>query len=160
MSELNDECILWDKAKAGNGYGVTSVNRKNVYVHRLAYEKAYGEIPKGLVIAHKCDTPNCYKVNHLFACTQKENLEDMKAKKRSASGDKHRSKKHPELVLTGEKVGTSKLTDEIVLSIRSMYSKGKAGVKSENSLSGIASKFGIAFQTVSKIVRRTTWKHI
>lgn len=149
-----DNCIVWAKAKAGNGYGVTSKNGKQVYVHRLAYEEKFGPIPKGYVIAHKCDNPSCYNADHLFACTQKENLEDMKRKGRSAKGEKHRSKKHPELVLRGENIANSKLTDSQVLKIRDMYIPRKV------SLSMIAKEFGIAFQTVSKIVNRKMWTHI
>lgn len=147
-------CIIWTKAKAGNGYGVTSKNGKQVYVHRLCYEEKFGKIPNGLVIAHKCDNPACYNIEHLFACTQQENMADMKKKGRSAKGDKHRSKKHPELVLKGEKIKTSKLTESEVLKIRDMYIPRKV------SLSMIAKEFGIAFQTVSKIVNRKTWNHI
>lgn len=148
------DCVVWTKAKAGKGYGVTSFEGKQVYVHRLEYQKHFGPIPKGTVIAHKCDNPACYNIDHLFACTQKENLEDMKRKGRSAKGEKHRSKTHPELVLKGEKVGTSKLTASKVRQIRQLYEPRKT------SLTQLAKKFGIAFQTVSKIVNNKAWKHV
>ena len=154
------DCILWEGAKAGNGYSVKSKDGKNTYVHRIAAEQKYGAIPSGMVVAHKCDVPNCYNPEHLFICTQAENLADMRLKGRAASGSKHRSKKHPELVLRGEEIGNSKLKPEQIAAIRAEYSPGTAGKKSENSLTGLAKKYGIAFQTVSKIVRGTAWKHL
>jgi predicted DNA binding protein len=154
MEKIVNNCIVWTKAKAGKGYGVTSKNGKQVYVHRLAYEQKNGSIPPGFVVAHKCDNPACYNPDHLFACTQKQNLEDMKEKGRSAKGDKHRSKKHPELILKGESIGNSKLTECQIKQIRDMYIPRKV------SLTMIAKEFGIAFQTVSKIVNNQSWKHI
>ena len=149
-----EKCILWTKAKAGNGYGVTSHNGKQVYAHRLAAMKAFGEIPKGMVVAHKCDTPNCVNPDHLFICTQKENLADMKRKGRSAIGMKHGLKKHPECSAKGEKVASSKLTESQIHEIRKMYVPGVTSLKS------VGDKFGVAFQTISKIVNRNRWKHI
>ena len=37
----------------------------------------FGEIPKGMVIRHKCDNPNCCNIEHLEIGTQKDNIEDM-----------------------------------------------------------------------------------
>ena len=157
---MKTPCIEWTGATAGNGYGVKGVNGKMVYVHRLAAAEKFGEIPKGMVVAHKCDNPRCYNPDHLFVCTQAENLQDMKAKGRSAKGEKHRSKKHPELVLKGEGVGTHKLTEKEVLEIRAAYVKAPAGKQSPTSLASIARQYGIAFQTVHKIIWRKTWKHL
>ena len=148
------DCIIWNGAKAGKGYGVRCINNKMTYVHRIAAEERFGKIPKGMVVAHKCDTPACYNPDHLFICTQKENLEDMRRKGRSAIGDKHRTKKHPELILKGSQIGNSKLKEEIVKQIREMY------IPRKMSLTMVAKEFGIAFQTVSKIVNRKSWKHV
>lgn len=157
---MQSECIVWTKAKAGKGYGVKMVDGRMQYVHRIAAEKAFGPIPDGMVVAHKCDNPACHNPDHLFVCTQKENLADMKAKGRSAKGDKHRSKTHPELVLKGSLVGGSKLSESDVLMIRSEYKKCGPGKRQPTSLTAIAEKYGIAFQTVSKIVNRKTWSHV
>jgi len=148
------DCILWTKAKAGNGYGVTSQNGKQVYAHRVAASKVFGDIPKKMVVAHKCDTPSCVNPDHLFICTQKENLADMKLKGRSAKGEKHGLKVHPECSAKGEKVASSKLTENQIHEIRKMYVRGVV------SLQEVGEKFGVAFQTISKIVNRSAWKHI
>lgn len=155
---MSDECIVWTGAKAGAGYGVTSKNGKQAYVHRLAAEDAYGPIPPGMVVSHRCDNPACYNPAHLRICTQAENLLDMRQKGRAASGSKHRSRTHPELVLRGEMVGTSKLTEAQVQEIRSKYSPGSAGKRSEHSLAGLARQYGVTFQTIHKIVKGLRWK--
>lgn len=159
-SGLSGECVLWPGAKSGNGYGVRSINGRNVYAHREAYENAYGSIPPKFVVAHKCDIPACVNPDHLFACTQRENLNDMKTKGRSAVGDKHRSKKHPELVLRGQAVGGSKLDETQVREIRAIYVKGHAGNPSPFSLAALARKYGVSFQQIHKIVRRKAWTHL
>lgn len=50
--------------------------------HRQAYEYAFGPIPDGLVIAHRCDNPPCVRPDHLWLTTQAGNLEDMRQKSR------------------------------------------------------------------------------
>jgi hypothetical protein len=148
------DCILWTKAKAGNGYGVTSQNGKQVYAHRVAASKVFGDIPKGMVVAHRCDTPSCVNPDHLFICTQKENLADMKRKNRGAKGDRHGLRLHPQCSAKGERVANSKLTEKQIHEIRGMYVPGVV------TLVSISEKFGVAFQTISKIVNKSSWKHI
>lgn len=155
-----DDCIVWTGAKAGRGYGVKLHNGRMEYVHRIAAEATFGPIPKGMVVMHKCDNPACHNPNHLEVGTQSQNMADMRAKGRSAAGNRHWSKTNPGQVLRGERVGTSKLTKEIVLAIRAAYIKSPAGKTSDTSLTAIARKFGIAFQTASKIVNRKTWSHV
>ena len=147
------DCMLWTKAKS-NGYGVKSHNGKRVYIHRLVATEVYGEIPEGMVVAHKCDTPACINPDHLFICTQKENIADMVRKGRGAKGIKHGLKKHPERRVRGERVPASKLTESKIHEIRRIYATGVV------TLVSISEKFGVAFQTISKIVNKSSWKHI
>lgn len=147
-------CIEWTGGKAGNGYGVTSRDGRQVYVHRVAYMERYGPIPDGHVVAHKCDNPACYNPDHLFACTQAENLADMRAKGRAATGARHGTKTRPERTARGERVASAKLTAKQVMAIRAEYAAPDV------SLAGIAKRYGIAFQTVHKIVKRHAWKHL
>lgn len=157
---METSCIEWDGPTAGNGYGVKSINGKLQYVHRIAATERFGEIPKGMVFAHKCDNPKCHNPDHLFICTQAENLADMKRKGRSCKGEKHRSKTHPELILKGEQLWSHKLTEKEVLQIRDKYVLSVAGKKSNTSLSSLAKQYKVGFQTIHKIVTRKTWKHI
>ena len=82
-----NDCILWTGVKTKDGYGKTSTKinglRKSIGVHRLAYIKAYGEIPKGMFVCHKCDVPLCINPDHLFLGSHFDNMRDMVLKKRS-----------------------------------------------------------------------------
>lgn len=161
MSFAKDECLIWTGLKAGNGYGVTYISGKTVYMHRVSWSSFHSkEIPKGMVVAHKCDTPACYNPHHLFLCTQKENLADMREKGRGQSGETHWTRKKPALVRKGQKVSTSKLSDSDVIAMRLEYVKGVPGKRGEASLTSLAKKYGVAFQTASKIINRVSWRHI
>ena len=43
----------------------------------MAYEMTYGEIPKGLIVGHKCDNPPCCNPAHLEAITHGKNSRDL-----------------------------------------------------------------------------------
>jgi transcriptional regulator with XRE-family HTH domain len=44
----------------------TSVEGKCVFVHRLFYEKEFGEIPERMQVFHKCKKPWCVNPEHLY----------------------------------------------------------------------------------------------
>lgn len=71
-------CVLYAGFIGNAGYGLAycSVRRKTVSAHRLAYEKAYGEIEKGNVIMHICDNTTCINPKHLVSGTQSDNIKD------------------------------------------------------------------------------------
>lgn len=69
------------------GYGRIGINYQKVYVHRLAYEWAYGPIPPGRQIDHKCHNTICVRSDHLRLATHKENQEhQLGAQRGSKSG--------------------------------------------------------------------------
>lgn len=82
------ECIEWTGALSFSGYGQRKIpgTRKNVLVHRKAYAEAYGPIPNGMFVCHKCDNRKCYNPEHLFLGTPKDNMHDMIAKGRRVFG--------------------------------------------------------------------------
>ena len=84
--DQSGDCWLWKKSTSGKGYGQTAYNRKHLRSHRVAYEFAYGPIPKGMKVLHSCDNPPCCNPGHLFLGTTKDNSVDMVAKGRSKSG--------------------------------------------------------------------------
>jgi hypothetical protein len=81
---VNDgnRCWDWHGTKDEKGYGRISWRTQTIKAHRVAYEMRYGPIPDGFVICHTCDNPNCVNPNHLFADTQKANMQDASRKGR------------------------------------------------------------------------------
>lgn len=78
------ECLLWTGEVNNKGYGrIRTVEGKNFLPHRVAYTLAYGPIPEGMFVCHKCDTPRCCEPSHLWLGTNTDNVQDMTRKGRS-----------------------------------------------------------------------------
>jgi hypothetical protein len=105
--------------------------------HRVAWINHYGDIPDGLCVCHKCDTPACVNPSHLFLGTQGENINDSASKGRL-------------FVPRGETNGSAKLTEKDVLSIRADNRIQKE----------IAADHGVSPSIVGHIKTRRRWGHI
>lgn len=71
-------CLRWQGPKHSQGYGLCGeVGNGSQYAHRVAYERAFGAIPDGLVVDHVrdrgCRYRDCVEPAHLEAVTQVEN---------------------------------------------------------------------------------------
>ena len=79
-------CLNWTGAKNPvDGYGQVRFGPKGKVqrAHIVAYELVTGEdVPKGIVLEHKCDNRLCGEVTHLSPQTQQHNLTDMAKKGR------------------------------------------------------------------------------
>jgi hypothetical protein len=91
-----------------------------------------------LLACHLCDVPKCVNPDHLFLGTTEENTADRHAKGRDARG---------------ERVGSGRLTPNIIKAIRLRYEMGETQVS-------IAADLGLSQPHVSTIVRRRGWKHV
>ena len=80
-------CWLWMGAtnRTVNGYGMFRVKRVAHYAHRAASAATHGELPKGAIVMHRCDTPLCCNPAHLCIGSQADNLKDMANKGRNFS---------------------------------------------------------------------------
>lgn len=154
----DNDCWLWTAGqisrKRKHNYGAFYFENKRIPAHIFSYIMAYGEIPKGLIVRHKCDTALCCNPNHLEIGTHKDNTQDMLKRKRHQFGENHYSKRTPGKTLKGSKIGTSKLTEKQVIDIRNSY---KLNEKTDYQL---ARKYDIDITTVQRILQRKTWKHI
>lgn len=69
-----NSCWEWIASKTPKGYGQITVQYKNTYAHRVAYEKVIGPIAEGLTIDHLCRNKSCVRPNHLEAVPMRINV--------------------------------------------------------------------------------------
>ena len=55
---------------------------KLISVHRASWIYHNGEIPNGIFVCHHCDNPKCFRIEHLFLGSGKDNMQDMIKKNR------------------------------------------------------------------------------
>lgn len=83
--EPNSGCTLWLGAvDESTGYGMFALGtrRPTIRAHRLAWVLAYGSIPDGKFVLHKCDFKLCVNVRHLYLGTQSDNMRDVAIRER------------------------------------------------------------------------------
>jgi LSD1 subclass zinc finger protein len=80
------QCWLYSGSVDGGGYGTVSTRRGQApaKAHRISYQHHHGEIPSGMKVCHRCDTPACVNPAHLFLGTQQDNVRDCFAKGRNS----------------------------------------------------------------------------
>lgn len=136
-------CELWTGCTTKKSHrGQVRVNGKIYHVYRLRWELEQGPIPKGMFVCHKCDTPNCVTISHLFLGTPADNSKDAVLKGRQKPSH-----------VVGEAHGKSRWKNEEVLKMRELYSQGY----SQNSIAKI---FNTKQSIIRLIVKRITWRHI
>lgn len=136
-------CWVWTGAMDSAGYGRMAFNNRIDGAHRVAYQLFIGPIEKGLFICHHCDVKLCVRPDHLFAGTQKHNIQDCVRKGRLG----HQR-------ATGEIHGAAKLSNFLVKRIRQMYS---SKLYSQTELARL---FNIGQTAISSIVTRQTWRKV
>ena len=138
-------CWLWTGNRNVYGYGVWSpTKRAQLMAHRVAFVFAYGSIPVGKNVLHRCDNPPCVRPTHLFTGTQKDNSLDMMRKGRGVFPN-------------GERNGRAILTATDVRNIRRIYKPQRF---SPTNAVKLARKYGVSQTCVYSILSRKRWKHI
>lgn len=129
-------CWVAEGRRNQSGYGRNIwLDGKCYAAHRYAWVRANGPIPDGLFVLHRCDNPPCVNPGHLFLGTHADNMADMVAKGRQAFH------------------GHSSLREPDVREIRRLVAGGVRQAK-------VAEMFGVARQTVGRIVLRQRWGHV
>ena len=164
-----DECWPWKKSRDKDGCGWFGVRgSNNLRAPRVAYFLANGHMPIDKCACHECDNPPCCNPRHIFAGTVLENNADKLRKGRQAKGDgvgiklhparyergdRHYSRRRPELVARGQMHPRALLTDAQVIDIRTRRKSGERGRR-------LAKEFGVDPSLISAIHKGKIWKHL
>src|SRR5690606_16553019 len=108
---------------------------KRQKAHRVSWVVWRGDVPSGMNICHRCDTPSCINPEHLFLGTQLENIADMLRKRRNQYG---------------ERSGRRILTE----------AQARAIFFSTEKQSLLAGRYGVDPSVISHIKRKKIWAHI
>lgn len=140
-----DTCWLWTGARKESGHGVIGLGKREqglVRAHRLSWTIHNGNIPKGMLVCHKCDNPPCVNPDHLFLGSQLDNVRDCIQKGRKIDPP----------YKFGEGIGNHKLSEKEVLEIREL---GNWFTQRE-----LGKIYKVTHCTVGYILRRKIWKHL
>lgn len=175
-------CWQWTRPPSTSGYGKMRIGKWHIAPHRIAYMLLFGDVPTGMVVAHRCDNKLCCNPEHLQICTPGDNTRDAVTRGQFPTGDRTGARTHPEklwrgerararalacasrglkngaytkpeMVRKGENHGRATLTEDLVLNIRRRYAEGV-------TISALAKELGVQMPCIGKIVRRLTWRHI
>ena len=148
--------------------------RTNIYVHRAVMFSFKGKPKEGLVVNHKDGNKLNNNLNNLEYVTVRENSIHAiksglsKAPTERARGNNHWTRlypdkvargknngavKHPDKIWRGSQCVSSKLNEEEVKEIRSLYSDGKSELE-------LAEIYGVSRRNINNIVKRRTWRHV
>jgi hypothetical protein len=107
---------------------------------RFVYED-FNEVklPSELFVRHKCDNKMCVNPDHLETGSHKDNMNDMKTRKRAASGERN---------------GNSILTDEQVSEIVRLV------VETDKTYESIGSLYGVGKNYVSSIIKGKKYRNV
>jgi hypothetical protein len=142
-------CWIFTGAVNEAGYGIVGTGGRGEptdRTHRITYRHYCGPIPDGMFVCHSCDTPACCNPDHLFLGTNHDNVKDMLRKGRNSPPPRN-----PHVV--GSVHPGAKLHESIIPEMRKLYAEGWTQKQ-------IAEKYGVARQTVSKVLNGKRFKHV
>jgi hypothetical protein len=79
-------CWIWKGIVNSKGYGAFHVDGKRMTaVHRYLFQQFYRPLGRKEHVLHKCDTPRCCNMAHLYLGNAKDNMADMYRKNRQGA---------------------------------------------------------------------------
>lgn len=134
-------CWEWTAATRTGGYGAAHKKGRSISTHRRSWELAYGRIPAGMWVLHRCDNRLCVRPDHLYLGTPADNTADMRARGRATG---------PEVPARGTRNGRARLTPEHVLEMRARHAAGE-------TVTGLARSFGISYGGAHSAINGENW---
>lgn len=139
--KVTEDCWLWAAGCDKDGYGRFVAEYEGV-----KYQKAHRyswalhnrqQVPKDMLVCHKCDNPRCVNPDHLFLGTPGDNMRDKIAKNRH---NIPRGELAPKAILTEEQA-TAILVDP-------------------RPYAQMAADYGVAASTIGSVKSRHSWAHL
>ena len=130
-----NECWFFTGTADASGYGVFTHNKRKHGAHRFSYILFHGNIPKDMLIRHRCDNPACVNPHHLETGTTLDNIMDRVLRNRSAKG-------------TGN--GRSKLKES---DIKKILSDPRSSLQ-------VAPDYGVSSSVILNVRNGKSWGHV
>lgn len=141
-------CWVFMGATNEAGYGIVGTGGRGQptdRAHRITYRHFCGDIPDGMFVCHTCDVPSCCNPDHLFLGTNQDNVDDMIRKGRNSPPPRN-----PHVV--GSVHPGAKLTEDQVREMKMLRAQGWKQKE-------LAMRYGVAHQTISKVLAGKRFKH-
>ncbi|CAK6604226.1 HNH endonuclease [Klebsiella phage vB_Kpn_K42PH8] len=123
-------CWEWQRAKAGNGYGIISIgHQRQAYAHRVSYFLFNEAISEGQLVRHKCDNPGCVNPEHLEVGTQVDNMQDCKRRGRMSRPPVSRGAANNKTKLTEDQVSYIVKSDKSIAELSRMFGVSTAAIR-------------------------------
>ena len=104
------DCWIWKGGRTSKDYGSFAYYTKKpaIGAHVSSYLFHVGEIPKGMLVRHRCDNPPCVNPGHLTLGSASDNMKDMLERNRHSWSNRERThcRRGHEFSVVGVKVST------------------------------------------------------
>lgn len=143
---------------AKNGYarvnlalnGVTTTHS----IHRLVAAAFIGHCPEGCQVNHIDGDKKNNRAANLEYVTARQNSHHASRSGLKPAGERHPLRRRPELARRGEQINTAKLTAASVRQIR------QEAAELSTPYPRLAARYGVNAETIGRIVRRQSWRHV